>query len=114
VTRTLELKSEDGTASLVTVRIAHPRRDANAYRCEYEIDGLAKERRFRAFGEDEVQALWLALVMAGIDLRTSGEGKAGRLTLFGATDLGFPPAEHVTRPEWRPFVVDGEELHWRR
>jgi hypothetical protein len=66
------------------------------------------------FGVDAVQALWLALVGVGVDLRTSEEGKAGRLALYGEPELGFPPAEQLGRPEWHPFVVDGQELHWRR
>jgi hypothetical protein len=113
-TRTLELRHEDGSSSPVLVRIARPRPHSDDYRCDYEIEGLSNKRSFSVFGVDAVQALWLAMVGVGVDLQTSKEGKAGRLALYGEPELGFPPAEQVTRPEWHPFVVDGEDLHWRR
>jgi hypothetical protein len=113
-TRTLQLQHEDGTASSVVVRIGRPHPDSVDYRCDYEIEGLSKLRALRIKGVDEVQALWLALVGVGVELRSSDEGKDGRLTLHGEPELSFPSAEQLTAPEWHTFVVDGETLHWRR
>jgi hypothetical protein len=113
--RTLELRHADGTSSAVVVRVGRPRPVEGAdCRCEYEIEGLSKKRTFGVYGVDEMQALWLALVGAGVDLRTSEEGKAGRITFCGEADLFFPPAEQLTHPEWHLFTVDGEDFHWRR
>ncbi len=96
--RTLELRHQDGTTSPVVVRIGRPRRvDDQECRCEYEFTGLSLTRRFHASGEDEIQALWLALVGIGVNLLHSDEGKAGRLTLWGGADLGFPGVEHLRR-----------------
>jgi len=112
--RTLELRREDGSSSPVLARVGRPRAvDGADYRCEYEIDGLATPRRSHAYGIDEVQALWLALVRLGVDLQTSSEGKAGRIALHGEADLNFPPPEALTQPEWHVFAVDGDELFWR-
>ena len=75
--RTFELRQEGGTSSRVVARIGRPQRDGTDCRRDYEIEGLSKKRRFYAAGVDEMQALWLALVAVGIDLRTSYEGRAG-------------------------------------
>ena len=113
--RTLELRHEDGSSTPVVVRIGRPRDiDDRECRCEYEIEGLASPRRFHASGVDGAQALWLALVHAGIELRTCEEGRAGRITFYGGTELFFPSVEGVSQPEWHPFTVDGEELLWRK
>jgi hypothetical protein len=113
-TRSLELRHEDGTSSPVVVCIARPRPESGSYRCDYLIGGLSKKRKFYAAGVDGVQALWLALVAVGVELRTSNEGKAGRIGFGGGPDLGLPPSEYLTRPEWHRIEIDGEELHWRR
>jgi hypothetical protein len=114
VTHALDLRLGDGTSSPVVVRMGRPRQDSDDYRCDYQIEGLSKPRNSYACGVDELQALSLALMKAGVDLRTSEEGMSGRLTRFGTPDLGSPPVEQATRPEWRAFMVDGEEFHWRR
>jgi hypothetical protein len=111
--RFLELRHEDGTSSPVVVRIGRPRRDDVDYRCDYEVEGLSEVRALHVRGIDDVQALWLALVGVGVELRSSDEGKAGRITFNGKADLGFPSADQLTEPEWHPFIVDGETLHWR-
>lgn len=111
--RTLQLRHEDGTTSPVVVRIGRPHADTVDYRCDYEIEGLSKMRALRIGGVDEVQALWLALVGVGVELRTSAEGKEGRLAFNGEKDLSFPSAEQLSEPEWHEFIVDGETLHWR-
>lgn len=100
--RSLELRHADGTTSPVVVRIGRPRRDAMEYRCDYEIEGLSKVRTLHIRGIDDVQALWLALVDAGVELRSSDKGKAGRIAFVGDADLGFPGAEQLTEPEWHP------------
>jgi hypothetical protein len=112
-TRTLELRHDDGTTSPVLVRIGRPRPTAVDYCCDYEIEGLSKKGTLHVFGVDEVQALWLALVGAGLELRSSDEGMQGRITLDGEADLSFPSDEQLTAPEWHPFVVDGETPYWR-
>src|SRR5580698_4004670 len=88
--RFLELGHEDGTSSPIVVRIGRPRRDAVDYRCDYEIEGLSKMRALHIRGIDDVQAPWLALVGVGVELRSSDEGKAGRITFGGEADLDFP------------------------
>ena len=61
-----------------------------------------------------VQALWLALVNVGIDLQTSVEGKAGRITFVGEADLFFHSQDCLTQPEWHAITIEGEALHWRK
>jgi len=111
--RSLELQQDDGTSSPVVVRIGRPLPEAGDYRCEYEIEGLSAARSLHIRGVDAVQALWLALVGAGVALRSSDEGEAGRIRFRGEADLFFPNAEQLTEPRWHSFVVDGETLHWR-
>jgi hypothetical protein len=113
--RTYELRNPDGTTAPVTLRIRRPfRANGPEHRCKYEIDGLARRVSMYAAGEDEVQALWLGLVGAGLHLRHSPEGRAGRITFGGGPDLFLPPAEGVADPEWHGFEMDGRPLHWRR
>ncbi len=111
--RSLELRNEDGTSTPIVVRIGRPLLDAADYRCDYEIEGLSKMRTLHIRAIDAVQALWLALVGVGVELRSSDEGKAGRITFGADADLCFPNAEQLTEPEWHPFIVDGDTLHWR-
>jgi hypothetical protein len=77
------------------VGIGRPHRvgDTVEFRCEYLIVGLAKPKRFHAAGVDEFQALALALPIVGVHLETSPEGKAGRLTFAGGSNLRFPPLQ---------------------
>jgi hypothetical protein len=113
--RTYELQNPEGAPTPVVLRIRRPfRSQGPEFRCEYEIEGLAKRVSFSAAGVDEVQALWLGLAGAGANLRYSAEGKAGRITFDGGPDLFLPPTEGVGDPEWHAFEVKGRQLHWRR
>ncbi len=113
--RTFDLQHHDGPSSPIIVRFGRPRRiDEGECRCEYDIVGLSWIRRRYAVGADELQALWLALVRAGVELRTSDEGRAGRISLWDGPDLFLPSSEQLSAPEWHPFAVDGLELYWRR
>jgi hypothetical protein len=85
IERTFELGSET-----VIVRFMRPERSTVDYECRYKIIWPDRERNFHAFGVDEVQAMTLALQMAHVDLLTSPEGKAGRITWLGQRDLGLP------------------------
>jgi hypothetical protein len=66
----------------VVVRIGRPESidDGRNCRCDYEIEGLSALRRAWFGGVDGAQALWMALVGVGIVLRTSEEGRDGRIT----------------------------------
>ncbi|MGO8998275.1 MAG: DUF6968 family protein [Polyangiaceae bacterium] len=114
--RTLELRHRDGSSTPVVVRIGRPEPidDGRNYRCEYEIEGLSTTKRAWLGGVDGAQALWMALVGVGIVLRTSEEGKEGRITFDGGEDLFFPNPDGVGQPEWHPFTVEGEEFLWRK
>ena len=113
-TRTLDLRHPDGTTTPILVRIGRPEPidDGANYRCEYEIEGLSTAKRAWFFGIDGVQALSLALAGVGMLLRTSPEGRNGRITFNGGADLFFPNLEAVVQPEWHVFEVDGDELQW--
>jgi len=77
---------------VVTIRFGKPRkiRGASSYFCPFQIRGIRDSKVRRADGIDGVQALELALKMAGALLYTSVEYSTGRLTLAGSGDLQFP------------------------
>jgi hypothetical protein len=77
------------------VLFARPRKDPRPggdYMCEWQAPELSAGRIYAAYGVDEVQALELALQMAGITLQTCREAREGRLFWLerGHSDLGFP------------------------
>jgi len=76
----------------VRVSIGMPRPDdiSNNYFCPIEIVGPITNSRTLVGGVDAVQALWLALEMAGMQLLITEERKAGKLTWLDHLDLGFP------------------------
>jgi hypothetical protein len=76
----------------VTVRLCRPEQDDAVYRCDYTITWPDRERRFHGFGEDSLQALFIAMQMAHADLLASPEGRAGKLLWFDQPDLGLPEA----------------------
>jgi hypothetical protein len=83
-TRALTLDGhQDGQIEVVLFR---PTPDGNDFRCNYTIDG----KPGRAYGVDEMQALFLALQSIGSRLYTSAYFKAGKLTWLEMRDLGFP------------------------
>ena len=86
----------------VGVRIGMPITDESDHPmsgCPYQIDGIGSGKVRFAYGEDRVQALWLALQMVGADLYFSDEYKAGRLKAFPEShpcdDLHFPVPKGV-------------------
>lgn len=86
--RTLELDGADGAAVIVRVFVPVP--DQDDFRCNFEIEGLAKPVSAYGMGVDALQALELALQQIGVRLYLSDEFKAGRLTFLGHPNLGFP------------------------
>ena len=79
----------------VEVFFGRPRRDTRRggdYLCEWQAPELGTGHVYTAYGIDEVQALELALQMAGITLQTCREAVTGRLFWLerGLRDLGFP------------------------
>ncbi len=79
----------------IHVLFARPRKDPRLgqdYICEWQAPELTAGRTYTAYGIDEVQALELALQMAGMTLQTCQEAREGRLFWLerGQLDLGFP------------------------
>ena len=70
---------EDGKSHDVAIRLFLPEEDDDAWRCAYEIDWPEGTRAFRAFGQDAVQAIQLAMQMIGTELYTSDRHRAGML-----------------------------------
>jgi uncharacterized protein DUF6968 len=93
--RTFELGSD-----VVIVRFSCPERNKDDYECRYEIIWPDRERNFQAFGVDGLQAIMLAMQMAHVDLLTSPEGKAGRITWLGRPNLGLPLPGEMTRKDF--------------
>lgn len=87
-TRVLDLAGDP--PSQVTVTIYRPEPDGRDFRCRFEIIGLSAPIAHFGMGVDEIQALDLTLKYIGTRLYTSKEGKEGRLTWLGMTDLAFP------------------------
>jgi hypothetical protein len=93
--RELILVAADGVDRPAHVLFARPRkvpRLGGDYMCEWQAPELSAGRIYAAYGVDEVQALELALQMAGITLQTCREAREGRLFWLerGHSDLGFP------------------------
>jgi hypothetical protein len=74
---------------VVTVHFGKPRkvRGASSDFCPFQIRGIRDSKVRRADGIDGVQALELALKMAGALLYTSVEYSTGRLTLAGSGEF---------------------------
>lgn len=93
-TRTFELE-DAGVVHPVTVLIGTPRRipgGADFY-CPYQVIGLGDETIRRVEGVDEAQAIYIAMEAVGTRLAMTEEARAGRLTWYGQTSLGFPVRE---------------------
>lgn len=99
--RQLELRLEDGEVQVVEVQFSAPRPSCDGddpsrddYFCDYRILGLGEDKVRRIYGYDGVQALWLALSLAGVDLTTTRAASEGRLTFDGeGSPFGFPDME---------------------
>jgi len=79
----------------VTVAIGKPRkfRGGIDYYCPFQITGMGDEKVRYTGGADAVQALQLALVLIGVQLQSSEEARAGKLSWDGGRrrgDFGFP------------------------
>ena len=61
------------------------------FQCRWSVAWPGRDVSRCACGEDGVQALMLAMRIAHSELVESAAYKAGRLTLWGQADLGFPP-----------------------
>jgi hypothetical protein len=90
-TRTIHLIDD---SRRITIKIGKPIQflDSPDYYCPYQITGLGNDNVKYAGGIDAVQALLLTLQKIGIDLYTSNEAIANRLSWEGDEkgDLGFP------------------------
>jgi len=98
-TRALTRKQPNGTETRVEVRIGQPLPRHNVdtgvsdWYCPIQIVGADDESVRAAFGGDPVQALYLALVMAGELLSASPAGRAGQLSWHEVPNYGFPQLE---------------------
>lgn len=85
----------DRDGGSVTFVIDMPKRDeTGSYFVEYSLDGLIWSGKVRrAFGIDEIQAIYLALQSIGSDLASFQESSNHRLNWIGGReggDLGLP------------------------
>jgi hypothetical protein len=100
--RQFEVRSNAG-ADVVVAQIMLPQADQDVWRCSYRIAWPARDREFHAMGADSWQALHLAAQMVAVDIFTSEDFKAGRVSEFGRQILTY---EDLT--EWlgiRPTKV---------
>lgn len=87
------ITSSDGES--LTLIIGMPKRDdTGSYSVEYSLDGFIWTGKVRrAFGIDEIQALYLALESIGSDLASFQESSGKKLSWVGGRetgDLGLP------------------------
>ena len=87
LTRVLKLKVR-GRVADVTVHIAWPGREKNAWACKWEIKFPDRRRANVGYGVDAIQALTSALQMVGAELYCSPEHKSGRLS-FDEKWIGY-------------------------
>lgn len=73
------------------LEIGLPVPDQDDWRCDVRIDGKLRY----AMGVDAVQAMWLALCLAGAELYSSKAYKAGELLWHGGADLELPVPEII-------------------
>lgn len=76
---------------LVELVIGPPVPDQDDWRCDVRIDGKLRY----AMGVDAVQAMWLALCLAGAELYSSKAYEAGELLWHGGADLELPVPEII-------------------
>lgn len=91
--RELEVRSPGGgEARRVVVRFGRPEPDPASggdWRCPVQITGIGEDEVRYAFGVDPLQALQLALQMAGARL-FAAQGRSGTITWLDMPELGFP------------------------
>lgn len=74
----------------VWVSIGVPKEDGNDFKCAFRISGLGYDAVQYAYGVDSMQALYIALILAGNTLYSSDAAKRGTLSWEGGDDLGLP------------------------
>ncbi len=79
---------DDGQSYLMNVYVEKPLCEEGSWRCNYRIKGSSYSFESKAWGEDSVQALLLALVALNLHM-TTGEFK-DRVTWLGMQELGLP------------------------
>lgn len=88
-TRALECDGEPG----FVIRLGRPALapEGDCWFCTYEVEGPLTQARVKVGGEEPMQALVLALQALAVEVETSAENKAGRLTWLGERgDFGLP------------------------
>ena len=98
--RVLDLETSAGKRE-VRVLIGIPREipESTDVFCPYQIVGLLEGSVRYTEGVDAAQAIYLAMEAIGTALAATPEARAGRLTWYGETALGFPV--RAQRPELR-------------
>jgi hypothetical protein len=77
-------------AGAVRLQVLAPIPDEGDWRCDFKIAWAGRESSGYAMGVDAVQALFLALQKAHIELLTSAEGRRDELRWLEMEDLGLP------------------------
>jgi len=85
-----EFELGDSGKVILEVGTPYPVDDGKTWFCPYRILGLGNERVKRTGGIDSVQAVYMALQMAGTDLYTSDPSRQKELTWCGQLNLGLP------------------------
>lgn len=92
VTPFVERRFDLDGVELLARFLAPARAPGGEFQCPWSIFWPDGEARGYACGEDGVQALTLAMQAVHDRLLESEAYKAGRLTLWGQTDLDLPPS----------------------
>jgi len=82
VKRKLDFFGEE-ERSKASVRVFEPKRDGNAWRCQYRMSWPGYKRTFGAMGEDRWQALHMAMHIVPSAIFATDDFKAGRIGVFG-------------------------------
>ena len=97
--REMTRTTQHGTTSLVEVRIGTPtfeeatRDRTKRWCCTVQILGIGEDRIHAVFGADAVQALYLALALAGVIIASS---PAAKEIVSEEANFGFPPLPEIT------------------
>jgi hypothetical protein len=104
--RTLRIVEGAGEREVV-VRLFMPEEDDRAWKCAYEIGWPGKTREFRAYGQDAVQAILLAMQIIGAELHARDYHKQGTLVLDEpGAGYGFPVATTLRD------LLEGDDKVW--
>ncbi len=71
------------------VRLFAPRREGDAWRCAYRMTWPGHERTYAAIGEDQWQAVQLAMRVVPSALFATEDFKLGRIGVWGKTQLSY-------------------------